>query len=118
MIPRDYKRLAEMDFSIGEVSRHAAWEKSIRHGHLPRYHSRGGSRQRGSTLRLRPLLHGQVSLSSSRALLCGRPTTARYKKRVASNESERIGSFYFLRLPCRCLSGPGEGSGTLGVGLR
>ncbi len=34
MIPKDCKRLAEVDFPIAEVSRHAAArEKSIRHGH-------------------------------------------------------------------------------------
>ena len=38
MIPRECKRLAEVDFPIAEVSKHAAWEKSIRHGH-PKYAS-------------------------------------------------------------------------------
>lgn len=33
MIPRDCKRLAEIDFPIAEVSKHAVREKSIRHGH-------------------------------------------------------------------------------------
>src|SRR3954447_16532028 len=33
MIPRDCKRLAEVDFPIAAVSRHAAREKLIRHGH-------------------------------------------------------------------------------------
>ena len=33
MIPRECKRLAEVDFPIAEVSRHAVREKSIRHGH-------------------------------------------------------------------------------------
>jgi hypothetical protein len=33
VIPKDCKRLAEVDFPIAEVSRHAAREKSIRHGH-------------------------------------------------------------------------------------
>src|SRR5579884_2057577 len=33
MIPRECKRLAEVDFPIAEVSKHAAREKSIRHGH-------------------------------------------------------------------------------------
>ena len=32
MIPKDCKRLAEVDFPIAEVSRHATREKSIRHG--------------------------------------------------------------------------------------
>ena len=31
MIPKDCKRLAEVDFPIAAVSRHAAREKSIRH---------------------------------------------------------------------------------------
>ena len=33
MIPRSCKRLAEVDFPISVVSKHAAREKSIRHGH-------------------------------------------------------------------------------------
>jgi hypothetical protein len=33
MIPKDCKRPAKVDFRIAEVSRHAAREKSIRHGH-------------------------------------------------------------------------------------
>ena len=33
MIPKDCKRLAEVDFPIADVSRHAVREKSIRHGH-------------------------------------------------------------------------------------
>ena len=38
MIPRECKRLAEVDFPIAEVSRHAAREKPIRHGHPNRLH--------------------------------------------------------------------------------
>ncbi len=38
MIPKDCKRLAEVDFPIAEVSRHAAREKSIRHGHPSTVH--------------------------------------------------------------------------------
>ncbi len=38
MIPRDCKRLAEVDFPIAIVSRHAAREKSIRHGHPSTLH--------------------------------------------------------------------------------
>jgi putative DNA methylase len=37
-IPRECKRLAEVDFPIAEVSRHAAREKSIRHGHPSTLH--------------------------------------------------------------------------------
>ena len=33
MIPKQCKRLAEVDFPIAVVSRHSAREKSIRHGH-------------------------------------------------------------------------------------
>ena len=38
MIPRECKRLAEADFPIAEVSKHAAREKSIRHGHPSTLH--------------------------------------------------------------------------------
>src|SRR5579863_5178614 len=38
MIPKTCKRLAEVDFPIAVVSRHAAREKSIRHGHPSTLH--------------------------------------------------------------------------------
>jgi adenine-specific DNA methylase len=38
MIPKACKRLAEVDFPVAEVSRHAAREKSIRHGHPSTLH--------------------------------------------------------------------------------
>ena len=38
MIPKECKRLAEVDFPIAEVSRHAAREKSIRKGHPATLH--------------------------------------------------------------------------------
>ena len=38
MIPRACRRLAEVDFPIAEVSRHAVREKSIRHGHPSTLH--------------------------------------------------------------------------------
>ena len=38
MIPRECKRLAEVDFPIAAVSRHAVREKSIRHGHPSTLH--------------------------------------------------------------------------------
>lgn len=38
MIPPSCKRLAEVDFPIAEVSKHAAREKSIRHGHPSTLH--------------------------------------------------------------------------------
>ena len=38
MIPKECKRLAEVDFPIAMVSKHAAKEKSIRHGHPSTLH--------------------------------------------------------------------------------
>ena len=38
VIPRNCRRLVEVDFPIAEVSRHAAREKSIRHGHPSTLH--------------------------------------------------------------------------------
>ncbi|MGH9396313.1 MAG: DUF1156 domain-containing protein, partial [Terriglobia bacterium] len=38
MIPKDCKRLAEVDFPVAEVSKHSAREKSIRHGHPSTLH--------------------------------------------------------------------------------
>jgi len=38
VIPRECKRLAEVDFPIAAVSRHSAREKSIRHGHPSTLH--------------------------------------------------------------------------------
>jgi len=38
MIPKKCKRLAEVDFPIAEVSKHAVREKSIRHGHPSTLH--------------------------------------------------------------------------------
>jgi adenine-specific DNA methylase len=38
MIPKECKRLAEVDFPIAVVSKHAAREKSIRHGHPSTVH--------------------------------------------------------------------------------
>src|SRR5712691_10916500 len=38
MIPKECKRLAEVDFPIAEVSKHAAREKSIRYGHPSTLH--------------------------------------------------------------------------------
>jgi adenine-specific DNA methylase len=55
LIPKDCKRLAEVDFPIAEVSRHAAREKSIRHGHPSTLH----------------LWWARRPLASSRAVLLG-----------------------------------------------
>lgn len=38
MIPKECKRLAEVDFPIAQVSKHAVREKSIRHGHPSTLH--------------------------------------------------------------------------------
>lgn len=38
MIPKECKRLAEVDFPIAVVSKHAARGKSIHHGHLSTLH--------------------------------------------------------------------------------
>jgi adenine-specific DNA methylase len=38
MIPKECKRLAEVDFPIAEVSKHAAREKEARCGHIPKVH--------------------------------------------------------------------------------
>jgi putative DNA methylase len=38
MIPKECKRLSEVDFPIAEVSKHSAREKSIRHGHPSTLH--------------------------------------------------------------------------------
>ena len=38
MIPKECKRLAEVDFPIADVSKHSAREKSIRHGHPSTLH--------------------------------------------------------------------------------
>jgi len=38
VIPKECKRLAEVDFPIAVVSKHSAREKSIRHGHLSILH--------------------------------------------------------------------------------
>ncbi len=55
MIPKACKRLAEVDFPLAAVSRHAAREKSIRHGHPSTLH----------------LWWARRPLASSRAVLLG-----------------------------------------------
>lgn len=45
VIPKDCKRLTEVDLLIAEVLRHAGREKSIRRGHPSRRHRRGAARQ-------------------------------------------------------------------------
>ena len=48
MIPKECKRLAEVDFPIAEVSRHAAREKSIRGGQPSTLHLRRAQRWRSA----------------------------------------------------------------------
>ncbi len=55
MIPKECKRLAEVDFPIAEVSRHAVREKAVRHGHPSTLH----------------LWWARRPLASSRAVLLG-----------------------------------------------
>ncbi len=55
MIPKECRRLAEVDFPIAVVSKHAAREKSIRHGHPSTLH----------------LWWARRPLASSRAMLLG-----------------------------------------------
>jgi putative DNA methylase len=55
MIPKDCKRLAEVDFPIAEVSRHAVAENAVRHGHPKALH----------------LWWARRPLASSRAILLG-----------------------------------------------
>ena len=49
MIPAACKRLAEVDFPIAEVSRHAAREKESRRGHIPKVHIWPAARPTGSS---------------------------------------------------------------------
>ena len=49
MIPKECKRLAEVDFPIAEVSKHAVREKSIRHGHPSTLHLWWARRPLGSS---------------------------------------------------------------------
>ena len=49
MIPKECKRLAEVDFPIAEVSRHAAREKESRCGHIPKVHIWPAARPTGSS---------------------------------------------------------------------
>jgi adenine-specific DNA methylase len=57
VIPKNCKRMAEVGFPIAEVSRHAAREKSIRHGHPSTLH----------------LWWARWALASSRAVLVALP---------------------------------------------
>ena len=74
MIPTSCRRLAEVDFPIAEVSRHAVREKSIRHGHPTTLH----------------LWWARRPLASSRAMLmalllpdpCDPHCPARFKKKA------------------------------------
>ena len=54
MIPRECKRLAEVDFPIAEVSRHAVREKSIRRGQPSTLHLRRARRPHRWTSAISP----------------------------------------------------------------
>ena len=85
MIPKECKRLAEVDFPIAEVSRHAAREKSIRHGHPSTLH----------------LWWARRPLTSSRAVLmalllpdpCDEHCPAEFKKQARCLLAEYGGRF-------------------------
>jgi putative DNA methylase len=49
MIPKECKRLAEVDFPIAEVSKHSAREKEARCGHIPKIHIWPAARPTAST---------------------------------------------------------------------
>jgi adenine-specific DNA methylase len=48
MIPKECKRLAEVDFPIAVVSKHSAREKEARIGHIPKIHIWPAARPRGA----------------------------------------------------------------------
>ena len=54
MIPKECKRLAEVDFPIAEVSKHAAREQSIRLGHPSTLRLRRARRAHGRTSAIKP----------------------------------------------------------------
>ncbi len=84
MIPKECKRLAEVDFPIAEVSRHAAREKSIRHRHPSTLH----------------LWWARRPLASSRAVLlalllpdpCDPHCPAEFKTRGAGTAADDAGA--------------------------
>ena len=78
MIPKACKRLAEVDFPIAEVSRHAAREKSIRHGHPSTLHLWWARRPLASSravllalLLPDPCAGGTVARAKATCLCCG-----------------------------------------------
>ena len=84
MIPKECKRLAEVDFPIAVVSKHAAREKSIRHGHPSTLH----------------LWWARRPLASSRAVLLGLllpdpcdPACPEGFKTAANSLLRRVGCF-------------------------
>jgi hypothetical protein len=88
MIPKKCNRLAEVDFPIAEVSRHAAREKSIRHGHPSTLH----------------LWWARRPLASSRAsLLCGD------ERRMANDRRD----CYLLYIVTDCDNAPRPGAARL-----
>lgn len=78
MIPEECKRLAEVDFPIAEVSRHAAREKSIRHGHTSTLHLWWARRPLASCRRCCWRCPGLT-----RAIRVGRQTLSRSARAIA-----------------------------------
>ena len=74
MIPAACKRLAEVDFPIAEVSRHAAREKSIRHGHPSTLHLWWARRPLASSraVLMALLSAGPLRLNTARRIVQGR----------------------------------------------
>ena len=89
MIPKECKRLTEVDFPIAVVSRQAAREKSIRHGHPSTLH----------------LWWARRPLASSRAVLLLCPSDSYcsddFKKRAFRTKADA--GFATKRSPCRPL---------------
>lgn len=59
MIPKECKRLAEVDFPIAVVSKWAAKENSIRHGHPSTLHLWWARRRQNMCVAWRPLYGNQ-----------------------------------------------------------
>ncbi|MBN1867633.1 DUF1156 domain-containing protein [Candidatus Sumerlaeota bacterium] len=64
MIPKECKRLAEVDFPIAVVSKHSAREKSIRHGHASTLHLWWARRLSPRATRSRRRKAGEPSVSA------------------------------------------------------
>ena len=93
MIPKDCKRLAEVDFPIAEVSRHAAREKSIRHGHPSTLHLWWARRPLASSRAVaRPAVAGPLrfALSDSVQDCCGRTPAIRSVRTAFKTQARKL----------------------------